>query len=151
MAEEVPGLDPATSPYDPSERTPIFEAVASAWFQSDQPDSSADAYGARKKAEEIEYEPNLARRAAVTGLVFLCHSRGDKEQVRNLYRKLRADNFNCWFDEEDLLGGQDWDYEITSAIRKSRLFLACLLVHLPRRRDSTEGNQESARRCGRAA
>jgi hypothetical protein len=31
-----------------------------------------------------------------------------------------------WFDEENLKPGQNWDTEITKAIRDSRLSLACL-------------------------
>src|SRR6185295_7997083 len=57
---------------------------------------------------------------------FLCHSSGDKERVRDLYSKLTGDGVKCWFDEEDLLPGQDWDYEITRAIRRSKFVLACL-------------------------
>jgi hypothetical protein len=57
---------------------------------------------------------------------FLCHSSGDKERVRALYRKLSADNIKCWFDEEDLLAGQDWEFEITRAIRQSKFVLACV-------------------------
>jgi hypothetical protein len=34
---------------------------------------------------------------------FLCHSSGDKEAVRNLYKRLRTDGFAAWLDEEDLL------------------------------------------------
>ena len=57
---------------------------------------------------------------------FLCHSSGDKELVRQLYRRLQSDGVPCWFDEEDLLPGQDWEYEIGKAIRASRFILACL-------------------------
>jgi len=59
-------------------------------------------------------------------LVFLCHSSGDKEQVRALYRTLNADGIECWFDEEDLLPGQDWGYEIGRAIKRSKFVLACV-------------------------
>jgi hypothetical protein len=59
-------------------------------------------------------------------LVFLCHSSGDKERVRTLCRQLKADGIKCWFDEEDLLPGQDWEYEISRAIRRSKFVLACL-------------------------
>jgi hypothetical protein len=41
--------------------------------------------------------------------IFLCHSSGDKIAVRKLYHRLRADGFNPWLDEEDLIPGQDWD------------------------------------------
>jgi hypothetical protein len=46
--------------------------------------------------------------------------------VRELYRQLTADNIRCWFDEEDLLPGQDWEYEISRAIRDCTFVLACL-------------------------
>jgi hypothetical protein len=59
-------------------------------------------------------------------LVFLCHSSGDKEQVRRLYQRLKSDGARCWFDEEDLLPGQKWEYEIRRAIRRSKFVLACL-------------------------
>ena len=59
-------------------------------------------------------------------LVFLCHSSGDKERVRQLYHQLTADGVRCWFDEEDLLPGQDWESEISKAIRRCRFVLACI-------------------------
>jgi V8-like Glu-specific endopeptidase len=59
-------------------------------------------------------------------LVFLCHSSGDKERVRQLHERLTADGVRCWFDEEDLLPGQDWESEIGRAIRRCRFVLACI-------------------------
>ena len=61
--------------------------------------------------------------------VFLCHSSGDKERVRELYRQLVDDGVDCWLDEEDLLPGQDWAREIGRAIRSSDFVLACLSEH----------------------
>jgi TIR domain/Hsp70 protein len=58
--------------------------------------------------------------------IFLCHSHGDKEVVRDLYGRLRADGFNPWLDEEDLLPGHDWEFEIRKALRTSRIVLVCL-------------------------
>ena len=58
--------------------------------------------------------------------VFLCHSSGDKEEVRKLYNRLMADGISCWFDEEDLLPGQDWDAEIKIALRTCSHVLACI-------------------------
>jgi hypothetical protein len=60
------------------------------------------------------------------GHVFLCHSSGDKERVRDLYWRLKHDNVACWFDEEDLLPGDDWDREINRAIRRSKYVLVCV-------------------------
>jgi hypothetical protein len=58
--------------------------------------------------------------------IFLCHSSFDKSSVRQLYRRLSADGFQPWLDEEDLLPGQDWESEIRSAIRQSKAVIVCL-------------------------
>jgi Leucine-rich repeat (LRR) protein len=58
--------------------------------------------------------------------LFLCHSSGDKQAVRDLCKQLRADGFNPWLDEENLLPGQDWKLEITLAVRNSDIVLVCL-------------------------
>ncbi len=58
--------------------------------------------------------------------IFLCHSRVDKETVRDLYHRLRGDRLDPWFDEEDLQPGQDWEFEIKQVIGKSRFVLVCL-------------------------
>jgi formylglycine-generating enzyme required for sulfatase activity len=58
--------------------------------------------------------------------VFLCHSSGDKEAVRGLYRRLTGDGFEAWLDEEDLLPGDDWQSEIPKAVRRSDIVIVCL-------------------------
>lgn len=58
--------------------------------------------------------------------VFLCHSSGDKEEVRRLYRILRENGLDPWLDEENLLGGQDWQLEIAKAVRRSDAVVVCL-------------------------
>jgi TIR domain-containing protein/type VII secretion system (Wss) protein YukD len=58
--------------------------------------------------------------------VFLCHSSGDKQAVRDLYYRLRSDGLEPWLDEENLLPGQDWHHEITKAVRSSDVVLVCL-------------------------
>ena len=58
--------------------------------------------------------------------VFLCHSSGDKEAVRDLYAKLTADGFSPWLDEENILPGQDWNNEIRRAVRASHVVVVCL-------------------------
>jgi TIR domain len=59
-------------------------------------------------------------------MTFLCHSSGDKEQVRALYWRLQSDGVRCWFDEEDLLPGQDWQHEIDKALEGSQYILVCI-------------------------
>jgi len=58
--------------------------------------------------------------------VFLCHASEDKPAVRDLYRRLLADGVTPWLDEEQLMPGQDWELEITQALRQSDVTLICL-------------------------
>jgi adenylate cyclase len=58
--------------------------------------------------------------------VFLCHASQDKPAVRGLYTNLCKDGFNPWFDEENLVPGQDWELEIRRAVRKSDAVVVCL-------------------------
>jgi len=58
--------------------------------------------------------------------VFLCHASTDKPKVRELYRYLRRRGVNPWFDEEHLVGGQDWQVEIPKALASSDAIIICL-------------------------
>jgi Leucine-rich repeat (LRR) protein len=58
--------------------------------------------------------------------VFLCHSSNDKPQVRKLYRKLMDDDIDVWLDEKNLLPGQDWEFEISTAVAHSDAIIICL-------------------------
>ena len=58
--------------------------------------------------------------------VFLCHSKDDKPNVRELYHHLVDDGFDAWLDEEKLMPGQDWDLEIRKAVRESDVVIVCL-------------------------
>jgi hypothetical protein len=58
--------------------------------------------------------------------VFLCHASDDKDAVRALHCRLQNDGVDPWLDEEELLPGQDWESEISRAIRQSDVFVICL-------------------------
>jgi hypothetical protein len=58
--------------------------------------------------------------------VFLCHSAGDKLVARQLYTRLKADGFDPWLDEENLVAGQNWQHEIAVAVRTCDKVLVCL-------------------------
>ncbi len=58
--------------------------------------------------------------------VFLCHAHDDKAKVRELYRYLRRRGIKPWFDEVDLVGGQDWQVEIPKALLTSDAIIICL-------------------------
>ena len=58
--------------------------------------------------------------------VFLCHATDDKSLVRKLYERLKDDGIDVWFDDENLLPGQNWDIEIQKAVRQSDVVIICL-------------------------
>ena len=58
--------------------------------------------------------------------IFLCHTSEDKPQVRNVYQRLKALGFDPWLDEEEILPGQDWDYEIEKALETSDFVMVFL-------------------------
>ena len=63
--------------------------------------------------------------------VFLCHSSADKPTVRELYQRLNAEGWiDIWLDEEKLLPGQDWDYEIEKALDNSDAIIVALSTSL---------------------
>jgi len=62
---------------------------------------------------------------AITLKVFLSHASEDKPKVRSLCKRLKADGFDPWLDEERLLPGQDWNLEIEKALRASDSILLC--------------------------
>ncbi len=78
-------------------------------------------HAARLRAAERELEANRRKL-----LVFLCHSSADKHLVRDLHDRLKARGLRPWFDEVDLRPGQDWQLEITKAVRSSDVVLVCL-------------------------
>src|SRR4051794_22097132 len=66
-------------------------------------------------------------RRGTTLRTFLCHSSEDKAVVRNLYRRLsRVTGIFPWLDERDLLAGQDWEHEISKAVRACDVVIVCL-------------------------
>jgi hypothetical protein len=58
--------------------------------------------------------------------VFLCHASADKPAVRTLHKRLLADGFAPWLDEEDILPGCEWQQEIPKAVRNSDVVVVCL-------------------------
>lgn len=68
----------------------------------------------------------MAKKSKERLKVFLCHSKGDKEFVRSLYERLVSIGCDPWLDEIKLLPGQEWDFEIPKAVRKSHVIVICL-------------------------
>ena len=59
--------------------------------------------------------------------VFLCHASEDKPAVRDLYKRLCAEDWlQPWLDEEELLPGQDWNLEIEKAVEATDAVIVCV-------------------------
>ncbi len=58
-------------------------------------------------------------------LIFLSHDKEDSPNVQKLCKRLKADGFDPWLHEEQLLPGQDWNLEIKKALRASSVILMC--------------------------
>jgi hypothetical protein len=67
--------------------------------------------------------------------VFPCHSKLDKIAVRQMWQQLLERGVHPWLDEEDLVGGEDWELAINKAIRTSH----AILVFLSRKSVNTAG------------
>ena len=46
--------------------------------------------------------------------------------MRQLVSRPRTDGFDPWFDEERLLPGQYWEFEISTAAKQSDAVIVCL-------------------------
>ncbi|WP_180091693.1 TIR domain-containing protein [Vreelandella sedimenti] len=61
--------------------------------------------------------------------IFLCHGKEDKLLIRKLYNNLKDDGMIPWFDEENLIGGVEWEQAIREAVRASDIVLVCLSIN----------------------
>jgi len=61
-----------------------------------------------------------------TAQVFLSYAREDKAAVGSLYRRLSDAGFKPWMDGKDILPGEQWEFSIQQAIRRSDFFMVCL-------------------------
>lgn len=68
--------------------------------------------------------------------VFVSYASADRAQVvEPLVRRLQDAGYTVWYDQQNLVGGDDWKREIDTAIRRCVAFIAVLTppLHRPRR------------------
>ncbi len=82
--------------------------------------------------------------ASVAKQVFISYAREDKERVRRLYRRLKKDGIDSWWDEEDLDPGVAWPDRISTAIKNCTIFLACLSTTAVRKRGHVQVEMQQA-------
>jgi ribosomal protein L40E len=99
-------------------------------FKTDPTPQAATPPSTPKQRPESEQTKRRDRSPTATASralrVFLCHCSEDKPQVHRLYKRLKAGGLAPWYDEEDILPGQDWDLAIRQALRSCDIVLVCL-------------------------
>lgn len=58
--------------------------------------------------------------------LYISFAEEDRRQVRELEARLRAEGFETWFDEKDLIAGSDWKDEIKQALPRCDVFVSCI-------------------------
>lgn len=88
-----------------------------------QPKKSASLKAASTTASN-KNEAGASRPAVLR--VFVSYASEDRIAVREVYARLKAQNYEVWFDDENLLPGQDWQVEIRKAVRSAHAIVLCL-------------------------
>ena len=58
--------------------------------------------------------------------IFLSYANEDRAAALSIHQFLEKNGLPAWIDVHDLLPGQEWEFEIDSAIRTSKVFIACM-------------------------
>jgi len=58
--------------------------------------------------------------------VFLSHSSHDKDVVRDVAKRLRADGVRVWFDEWEIKAGDSIPAKIEEGLQRSRVLVLCM-------------------------
>lgn len=63
------------------------------------------------------------------GAIFLSYAREDVIAARAVKAGLEAEHFQVWFDEGEMVGGEDFDYRIANEINSCAVFVALISSH----------------------
>ncbi len=76
--------------------------------------------------------------------VFISYAREDATMVRQFNADIESNGFLTWFDEKDLLLGQNWRVVIPKEIRKSDFFIFMLSTRSVTKRGYVQAEQKIA-------
>ena len=114
--------DPANRIGSISEIITILEELSEEFpairYEVGEQSSKIEGFMAKDKPRRDIQRPRLK--------VFLCHAIEDKTIAREHYVRLKKDGFAPWLDEEDLLPGQDWDFEVRRAVKATDIVIIFL-------------------------
>lgn len=86
----------------------------------------AETDGFRNPSSDSRGEPGPHDTSGPAVKAFVSYARGDRDTARRLWSSLHAIGYDVWFDEESLLPGQDWEYEIELALEACDAFIVLL-------------------------
>lgn len=80
----------------------------------------------RVNEELIQVKKNVKKNKVEKIKVFISYAREDTTSAQKLFHDLEQMDMDVWFDQESLLGGENWKLSIQQAIKDSRFFIALL-------------------------
>ena len=83
----------------------------------------------------VERSELNVERSAPKGAVFLSYASQDAEPARRICEALRAAGAEVWFDQSELVGGDQWDQKIRGQIKSCALFVPVISVATNARRE----------------
>ncbi len=96
------------------------EAFANAFGVPEQsPPALAASAPSSKKKPQTKKQPKAPK-------VFICHANKDAAKAKDLFDALRSAGADPWLDTEKLVQGDEWEYEIKTAVAGADAFVTCL-------------------------
>jgi TIR domain len=83
-------------------------------------------HAGRNRFAALQASSKMPKKYSPRDLVFFCYARENRDAVAGIHGFVEELGFNTWWDEQNLMGGQDWDYEISVAIEQSAVCLVFL-------------------------
>lgn len=84
------------------------------------------AFGATQAEILARADPMAKKHRAPNDLIFFSYASEDREKVMRIHAYVDELGYNTWIDSIHLVGGQDWDFEITTAIEQAAIGLVFL-------------------------
>ena len=83
-----------------------------------------------RKADNINSFPRMSEMSSTpaTRAVFLSYASQDAEAAKRICEALRAAGIEVWFDQSELVGGDQWDAKIRGQVKSCALFVPIISV-----------------------
>ena len=65
----------------------------------------------------------------MTGKIFICYNRQDKQFVEQIASCLQDERFDLWYDKHSIIPGDEWIDEIQKGLNQSSIALICIGKH----------------------